>query len=286
MSAYPTKVLINDTIYDSKDAKISVFDRGFLFGDGIYEAMVQLNGKLFFEKEHLERLDYCLKEIQIEFDVSTLKPKIAQLLASSGLATSDCFLYIQVTRGVAPRKHSFPKDVKPTLMMYAIAKELPEVNDSLITVNTIEDFRWNRCDLKSISILGNVMANDLAISNENYETLFVRDFKITEASHCNVFFVKGEVLYTHPANQFILNGITRIIVKNLCQKLNIKLIETAVHINDIATMDEAFLTGTATQIARIKKIDDIAFDTAIENSVTERLQQAFVLLKNDENYLL
>lgn len=286
MSTYPSKVYVNGVIYEPQDAKISVFDRGFLFGDGIYEVMVQIKGQFFFEKEHLDRLKYCLDEINIDFDVNSLKPEINKLLESSGLVAKECLLYIQVTRGIAPRKHSFPKDVAPTLLMYAIPYQLPDINDNLISANTMKEFRWDRCDLKSISLLGNVIANDVAISQDNFETLFVRDTKITEASHCNVFFVKNKVVYTHPANQFILNGITRIIVIKLCQKLGITLVETAIDYDAITTMDEAFLTGTATQIARIKNIDSTEFNMDLAYSVTEMLQKEFVNLKNNENYKL
>lgn len=280
MSNYPKKVFLNGEIIDAKESKISVFDRGFLFGDGIYEVMVRIKGKFFFEQEHLNRLDYCLREIKIDFDVTTLSSHISKLLVASDLKEEDCLLYIQVSRGVAPRTHAFPKNTKPTLMMYAMSKKLPDINNNHVKTITGDDFRWHRCDLKSISLLSNVMVNDVATKNNAYESIFIRDGKITEATHCNVFFVNNNVVYTHPANHHILNGITRILVLRLCQKLGIQAKEEAINDKDIVNMDEAFLTGTTTQIASIKQIDNHLFyeDEQI-GTITNQIQNAFYKLK-------
>ena len=254
--SYPEKVYLNGEILQAEEAKISVFDRGFIFGDGIYEVMVQINGRFFYGDAHLNRLKYCLNKIDIKYDVSELNVEIPKLLKASKLISEDCLLYIQITRGVAPRQHSFPKEIQPTVFMYATPKVLPEINKSHIEVVTQNDYRWTKCNIKMTSLLGNILANEYAMNNNCYETLFIRDGYITEASHCNVFFIKDGKVYTHPANQFILNGITRQIVLELCEQLDIKVIEEGISISDIETYDEAFLTGTSTQIASIKKIDD------------------------------
>ena len=280
MNNYPSKVYLNGNILDAKDAKISVFDRGFLFGDGIYEVMAKINGRFFYEQEHLNRLDYCLREINIDFDISILSSKISKLLNASNLLEKDCLLYIQISRGTAPRTHAFPKNTQPTLMMYGIPKTLPKINNNHIKAISSNDFRWHRCDLKTISILGNVMANDFARNNNAYESIFIRNGLVTEASHCNVFFVKSGIVYTHPANHHILNGVTRIIVFELCRKLGIKLKEEAIHKDDIYIMDEAFLTGTSTQIASIKQINNhFYYENENVGSITEKLQHAYQELK-------
>ena len=124
------------------------------------------------------------------------------------------------------------------------------------------------------------MANNAAISNGDYETIFVRDRYITEASHSNIFFVKNDVVYTHPANSNILNGITRIIVIDLCKQLGIEVVERVVSYHDLPAIDEAFLTGTVTQIAPISQIDDYRYNTDDKNAVTRKIQQAFAALKN------
>ena len=280
MNQYPKKVYLNGEIIDRNLAKISVFDRGFLFGDGIYEVMVQINGRFFYGDAHLKRLQFCLDKININFDVKTLSSEIDALLIASDLVTEDCLLYIQITRGTAPRTHSYPKDILPTVMMYAIPKKLPDINLINASVVTTNDYRWEKCDIKMTSLLGNVMANEFAMQQDCFETLFVRDGIITEASHCNVFFIKDETVFTHPANQYILNGITRQIVIDLCNKLKIKLIEKGVAFSDIENYEEAFLTGTSTQIASIKNINNHFFYQSGEiGEITKTLQHAYLALK-------
>lgn len=283
MINYPTKVYLNGKILDYQDANISVFDRGFLFGDSIYEVMVQINRNFFYEQEHLKRLSDCLQKINIDFDIKTISEKIDNLLESSGLEEKDCLLYIQVTRGVAPRKHAFPKNANPTLMMYALPFVLPDINQNHISVVTIQDYRWHRCDIKTTSLLSNVMANDYATKQGAYESVFIRDGRVTEASHCNIFFVKNNVIYTHPTNEFILDGITRKIVIKLCKDLSLEFREEAVRLEDLYSMDEAFLTGTTTQIASIRQINDHFFYQDKETGpITKKLQEAFYKLKQEK----
>lgn len=287
MAEYPKYVYLNGEITAAADAKISVFDRGFLFGDGIYEVMVQLNGSFFFGVAHLERLTGCLKKVNIDFDMAELPKKIDVLLKASELESKDCLLYIQVTRGVAPRKHSFPELIAPTLLMYAIPFSLPDINDKTVSVVAQPDFRWHRCDIKMTSLLGNVMANDLAIRNGHYEAVFHRDGKMTEGSHSNLFFIKDGVVFTHPADENILNGITREIVLKICRDNNIPYREEAVLYDQIITMDEAFLTGTSTQIASIKRFDEHVFYKGNEPGVhTQKLQQLFYELKKSPSHSL
>ena len=287
MSNYPEKVYLNGEIFDYQNAKISVFDRGFLFGDGIYEVMVQVNGSFFYELEHLKRLSDCLQKISINFEINTLSKKINELLKVSDLILKDCFLYIQITRGIAPRKHNFPNKIEPTLMMYALPFTLPKINENHISVITIQDQRWHRCDIKTTSLLGNVMANDDAINQNVYEAIFIRDGKVTEASHCNIFFVKDAIVYTHPADEFILDGITRQLVIKLCNDLGIEIKEIAVKVDQLSNMDESFLTGTTTQVASVRKIDDHYFYQNKETGpITKKIQKAFLDLKNKKVKIL
>lgn len=283
MSNYPEKVYLNGQILPSEKAHVSVFDRGFIFGDGIYEAMAQINGSFFYKEAHLSRLAEGLAKINIPYDVSLIPKEIDRLLRETNLKGKDCFLYIQITRGVAPRQHAFPKDIAPTVFMYALPKVFPEINTTHAKVITKEDFRWSRCDIKMTSLLGNVMLNEEAMQHHCYETILFRNGVVTEASHSNVFFVKDEVVYTHPANELILNGITRLVAIQLCGELGLELREEAVPMNEIREMDEAFLTGTSTQIASIRQIDDFEYyqnDTI--GPITKMLQEAFLRLKTIE----
>jgi len=278
---YPEKIYLNGKIVGQEDAKISVFDRGFIFGDGIYEVMVQIGGRFFYEEAHLNRLQNGLKQIKIDYQVNKIRHAIDELLDATQLTGVDCLLYIQITRGVAPRQHSFPKDINPTVMMYAVPKILPDISTIHASVISREDFRWSRCDIKMTSLLGNVMLNEEAMQNHCFETILYRNGVVTEASHCNVFFVKNDVVITHPANEFILDGITRQVVVELCKTLNIKIEENPVPVILVPQMDEAFLTGTSTQITAIQKIDDHEFyiDEQV-GPVTHKLQEGFLKFKN------
>lgn len=284
MNNFPKKVYLNGKIVDYKDAKISVFDRGFLFGDGIYEVMLKINGSFFYGKEHLDRLSNCLQKIRIDFDISILPDTLINVLEASNLENDDGLIYIQITRGMAPRKHAFPANTEPTLMIYMLPFEVPDINKTNTKIITMPDYRWHRCDIKMTSLLGNVMANDNAVNLGYHESVFVRDEHVTEGSHSNIFFVKDTIVYTHPANEYILDGITRQIVIALCSDLNIVVKEKVISKKDITFMDEAFLTGTTTQIAAIKQIDDHFFykDDQI-GPVTQKLQNAFLYLKKKKS---
>ena len=277
---FPDKVFLNGNIVSSSEATISVFDRGFLFGDGIYEVMVQLENGMFFQNPHLERLQNNLEKIGLPYDVAEMEPHINSLLLASNLKDKPCLVYMQVTRGVAPRKHGFPQDVPPTVMMYALPYSLPHINKKNMHAILRSDNRWHRCDIKSISLLGNVMANERAMEQNADEAVLVRDGFITEGSHTNIFFVKSEKVYTHPANELILDGITRKIVLKLCRDLDIPFMEKAIGVGEIGDMDEAFLTGTTTQIATISQLGDHIYHAPTEiGETTQKLQEAFAQLK-------
>jgi len=277
---FPEKVYLNGKIVSAEDAKISVFDRGFLFGDGIYEVMVQLENGLFYKKEHLDRLQDNLNKIGIQYNVKEIDDNLEVLLKASNLMDQSCLIYIQVTRGVAPRKHSYPKGVPTTVMMYALPFSLPLVNPKNMKAILEPDVRWHRCDIKSISLLGNIMTNEAAMNANTNEAALVRDGVISEGSHTNIFFVKDGTVLTHPANEHILNGVTRKIVLKLCNDLDIQVIEKPIAENEIEHMDEAFFTGTTTQVASIAQLGSHTFYHNDEiGKVTLKLQKAFAQLR-------
>lgn len=276
LPAFPPIVWLNGELTAPEEARISVFDRGFLFGDGIYEVMARMGGQFFYEQLHWERLERCLDQIGLKANVNTLKTAVPGLLAASGLEDKDCLLYIQVTRGVAPRQHAFPKGIAPTLMMYAWEKTLPAIPEKPVRVVMREEFRWSRCDIKTTSLLGNVMANEFAMEHDCYETVFMRQGVVTEASHCNVFFVRNGAVITHPANPYILDGITRQVVLKLCAQLGLQVRLVGYPASEIHLADEAFLTGTSTQITAIGQIDYHVLGNGAVGGITRRLQEAFL----------
>ncbi|MGN7514720.1 MAG: aminotransferase class IV [Allomuricauda sp.] len=280
---FPEKVYVNGEIVSPENAKISVFDRGFLFGDGIYEVMVQLENGVFYKKAHLDRLQDNLKKIGIDYNVEEIDHQLQPLLKASDLTESSCLIYIQVTRGTAPRKHSYPKGIPASVMMYALPYSLPAVNPKHMKAILEPDFRWHRCDIKSISLLGNIMANEAAMSANSDEAALVRDGMISEGSHTNIFFVKNGTVITHPADKHILNGITRMIALKLCNDLDIPVIERPVAENEIEHMDEAFFTGTTTQVASIAQLGDhIFYNNDQVGDITKKLQESFAQLRKKD----
>ena len=274
---YPGEVYFNGKWMPPKDASISVFDRGFMFGDGIYEVTPFYCGKPFRLQDHLERLKYCLSEIKIPFDFSILEPLMYQALSRAGLAEKDAAVYIQISRGAAPRTHHFPKDPEPTILLYAFAVKLENFQQKRWKVLVSEDFRWQRCDIKSTSLLANTMSNDEAIALGFAENLLLRNGYFTEGSHSTAFFVANGVIYTHPEGQFILSGITRKAVLEICLELGIICKEEAFPVSRISEVDEIFLTGTTTQITIVESLHDGNKEIfrSQKGEITARLQEEF-----------
>lgn len=256
---------------------MSVFDRGFMFGDGIYEVTPFYRGQPFRLQEHLDRLKYCLSEIKLPFDLSVLEPLMFEALFRSGLTDKDAAVYIQITRGPAPRTHYFPQDPKPTLLLYAFPVQLENFQEKRWEVLVSEDFRWHRCDIKSTALLANTMSNDDAIMDGYDENLLVRDGFFTEGSHSTAFFVKDHTIYTHPEGPNILSGITRKVVLEICRDLGITCQEEPFLVEEISKAEEVFLTGTTTQITSVSVLQDrrhVLF-RGEKGEITERLQKEF-----------
>jgi D-alanine transaminase len=276
--AYPTEVYLNGHWMPPQQATVSVFDRGFMFGDGIYEVTPFYRGKAFRLQDHLDRLKYCLEQIKIPFDLSILKPLMQEAISRAGLATSDAAVYIQISRGAAPRTHYFPDNPKPTILMYALPVELENFRGKRWKVLVSEDFRWQRCDIKSTALLANTMLNDDAISGGYNENLLVRDGYFTEGSHSTAFFVSKGIAFTHPEGPHILPGITRKVVLEICRDLEFEYKEEALALERISEVDEIFLTGTTTQITVVSSLHLKGKEifTSQKGQITAKLQKEFL----------
>lgn len=278
-NSFPGEVYINGTWRPHEQAAISVFDRGFLFGDGIYEVISVYDNQLFALTGHLQRMQGGLDEIGIVFDADTLADVARQAVARAVLPAGEGCVYLQVTRGVAPRAHRFPATATPTVIAYAYPFSLKGFQDKLATVIVSPDERWHKCHIKSTSLVANVIANQAAHGVGADENVMARDGLITEGSHTNVFFIRNGVVYTHPLGPYILPGITRALVLELCKTEGIPVQEDAVCLAELNTVDEAFLTGTTTQIlgiGRMMRDDETLFSVSSSGPVTQRLQEAFV----------
>ena len=275
---YPSEVYLNGKWLKPDEAFVSVFDRAFMFGDSFYEVTPFYKGKAFKLKEHLKRLQYSLDQIQVAFDAFSLENLMYEALDRLNLNETDAAVYIQVSRGVAARSHFIPEKIESSILLYAFPVTLEGFEKKTWEVMATEDKRWHRCDIKSTALLANVMANEEAIAAGFAENLLVRKGYFTEGSHSSLFFVKYGVLHTHPEGPEILSGVTRAEVINICADLNIKVVEKAVHIDELVEVDEIFVTGTTTQIIPISSIThkNKKVYTARKDSITRKLQKVFI----------
>ena len=271
-------VYINGNYMQENEVKISPYDRGFLFADGIYEVMRTYNGRIFRMDDHLNRLAYSLKEIRInDFNVDIIKTAVDELISRNNLK-NDFTVYIQVTRGVSiPRMHAFPpNDTKPTIYVSLNPLfSMPDEIENGIKVILKEDIRWTRCDIKSISLLPAILANQSAKENGSSEAVFVRDGFITEGSHTNFFAVKNNIVHTPPVSNFILSGITRDLIIELCKSNSFEIREIDIEKTELKNFDEFFITGTTTEIKPVIQIDDWVVKNGKPGDMTKKIQKAF-----------
>jgi D-alanine transaminase len=273
-------VLMNDKICSRENAIIDIEDRAYQFGDGIYEVIRVYNGSCFMMDEHMSRLERSAKEIQLNlsFSIDELKNRLKELITLNAL--KDGIIYLQISRGVAPRVHDFPVPAVPTqLIAYTKKMERPTtlLKNGIHTILT-EDIRWLRCDIKSLNLLGNVLAKQKATESKCYEAIQHRGEVITEGSSTNLFIVQDGILYTHPANNLILNGITRVKVLELCHTLKVAVEEKSFTSDQFIQADEAFITSTTNEVMPVIKVNDQEIGTGIPGPITVKLQQAFAAL--------
>ena len=271
------QVYLNGRYLDHTEATIPVDDRGFLFADGIYEVIRVYNGTPFLAEPHIQRMRNGLAALRIgSSTLAGIDAIMRRLIEANGV--TDGTVYIQVTRGVAPRKHAFPApDVPPT--MYVLAKPFAAYPAEYFTRGvatvTIPDTRWSRCDIKSIALLPNVLANQYAHESGAFEALFIRDGVLIEGSHSNLFGVLDDTLMTYPASNYILAGITRAFVIDLARELNIPVAEAPILWERMADVQELFLSGTTTEVMPISHVDGRAVGQGAPGPITKRLQEAF-----------
>lgn len=278
IGSFPKEVYLNGEWLSSEKAKISVFDRGFMLGDGIYEVIPFYEGTSFLLQEHLNRLKYCLNEIYLAFDLSGFEDLVYGALKRANLRKQDAAVYIQITRGVTPRTHFIPQNTESTFLMYAFPAQLEGFENRSWKVSLYQDLRWQRCDIKTTSWLANTLANSKSHGLGLNETILYRDGLVTEGSHSSIFFIKENIVYTHPEGPAILSGITREFVIGLCEELGIEIIEKSVSLSEIGSMDEVFCTGTTTQIMQVSEMifeEKSVFKSSAKGEVLKKLQSAF-----------
>jgi len=272
-------VYLNGEIVPHEEARVPVDDRGFLFADGVYEVVRVYDGRPFLMDAHLQRLRDGLAALRIDDPGAAGLAAVAErLLDENGLRDGDATVYIQVTRGAAPRAHAFPPaGTPPTVYVAAkrFARHPAEYYRDGVAAITVPDTRWSRCDIKSVSLLANVLANQAAKDAGAFEALFVRDGIVLEGSLSNLFAVYDGALFTYPASNYILAGITRRHVIGLASALGIPVVEAPVPLDRLFAAAELFLSGTTTEVLPVTRVDGRDIATGCPGPITLRVQRAF-----------
>ncbi|MGG5369825.1 D-amino-acid transaminase [Enterococcus sp. AZ196] len=274
------KVLWNEKIVDESEVKIDLEDRGYQFGDGIYEVIRIYDGYMYMEKEHLDRLWFSAEKIRMSlpFTREELSRRLHRLADEVGLENAR--VYFQVTRGTAkPRLHNFPdpKEVQPVLMADIQPAARPSAKQNIgIRAGFVEDRRWLHCDIKSISLLGNILALDEAQQKGYDEAVLVRNGNVTEASASNLWMVKEGVVYTHPDGNLVLPGIAKIKIRELTKALGIELREETFTEKELLMADECFKTSSVAEIMPIIEIDDQKIGSGMPGKVTKKILNAYI----------
>lgn len=269
-------VIFLNGAYVSEDTQISYNDRGIQFGDGVYEVVRVYHGELYTAKEHFERLVRSTKEIAIEspYSVQDYLDICNRLVKENNIDNGT--VYIQVTRGDAVRNHAYPKDVKPNVLLYTNIAERPmqDMQQGIKAITT-EDFRWLRCDIKSLNLLGNVMNKQKAVEAGAKEAIQIRDGIVTEGSSSNVFIVKDGKIITHPVNHYILNGITRRVIKQIADEAGIPFEEFTYDEKALKNADEVFISSTTQEVMPVVEIDGENINQGKVGPIVKQLQTKF-----------
>jgi D-alanine transaminase len=273
-------VYLNGSFVPKSDATVSVDDRGFLLGDGVYEVAAFYEGVPLCMDRHLARLERSLAALRIDCDITGLEGVFRRLIAENDLEAADrSLVYLQVTRGVAPRTHYFPEGpVSPTVYAYAKAWSRPaeDVWSRGFTAITVPDQRWMRVDIKSICLLPNGLAYQDALEAGVDDAILVRDAVAIEGTHQNFWGVFDGTVVTHPESNLILSGITRGIVLEVVEELGLPVEERPIPVEELPEADELFFTGTTGEVRPCVEVDGVRIGEGITGPVTRKLSDGFL----------
>ncbi len=275
-------VYLNGRYLPREEALLPADDRGFIFGDGLYEVTPFYGGRPFRMKAHLDRMMRGFCELRITPPEVDLVAVHRELMERNGLEEEPmAIVYLQVTRGVAPRTHTFPDpEVPPTVYAWArpFARASRDAWEAGYAAITVPDRRWARADLKTVQLLPNVMAQQEARERGATDALFVRDGLALEGGQTNLFVVSGGTLVTHPASNQILHGISRGAVLELARELGIPVVERPIPVGELAHASEVFFTGTTAEVRPTVRLDDRPVGDGRVGPVARRLHEAFEAL--------
>ncbi|GCF95052.1 D-alanine aminotransferase [Enterococcus florum] len=274
------KILWNDQIVEESEVKIDTEDRGYQFGDGLYEVIRIYDGVFYMENEHLDRLWRCAEKVrlQLPFERAEFSQRLHRFAEEVGIKNGR--LYFQITRGVAkPRLHNYPD---PNIVQPVLTGDIQKVDrptkqqENGVRCGTVADKRWLHCDIKSISLLGNIMALNEAQEKGYDDAVLVRDGIVTETSASNFWMVKDRTLYTHPDGELILPGIAKIKVRELADQLGLAIAEEPFAVDFLMTADECFKTSSVAEVMPIVEIDGQKIGNGTPGEVTKSLLNAYI----------
>ena len=277
-AGWPREVWVNGRIVERTEAAVSVEDRGFQFGDGLYEVIRAYGGRLFRMDSHMRRLASGADFLELELapaHIDEIRAVSNQLVERSAL--QDAAVIMFVTRGAASRSHAPPEGMRPTIVIYVRPATTPApalLRDGIAAI-TVTDSRWGHVNVKSLALQPNVLAKRRALRAGAAEAIFIRDGHVTDCTASNPFFVVGRQVRTPPESNYILSGITREVTIELCRQEGISCAEVGVLDTDIARVDEAFVTGTSDEITPVVRIDAHVVGDGKPGPITQRLAEAF-----------
>lgn len=276
MNAY-----LNGDYLPLDDAKISVLDRGFVFGDGVYELVPVYSMKPFRLEAHLRRLQGSLDGIRLAnpHDATGWRERILKLIELQDFA--DQSLYIQVTRGVAPRDHAFPKDTPPTVFMFAqpLVTATPAQKAAGVCAVTAIDNRWLRCNIKAISLLANILLRQQAVDADCAETIMLRDGFLTEGAASNIFIVKDGVLLAPPPSHLMLTGITYDVVRELAVANGMPHAVRAISEAELRAADEVWMTSSTKEVMPIVRLDGAQVGAGVPGPLARQMDALYQTFK-------
>ena len=271
-------VFLNGKYLREDEAKVSIFDRGFVFGDGVYEVVPVVEGKVLDKEPFLERFDRSLNELELDWPMSKdeFLVMINELIKRNGV--NEGGVYMQVTRGVAPRDFAYPKGITPTVMAFSFEKEIinsPKAKSG-IKVVTVDDIRWKRRDIKSIALLGQCMAKEQAVKQGAYEGWMVEDGFVTEGTSSSAYIVKNGKIITRPLSNSILSGIRRKLLIQIAKDHGVEFELRLFSVKEALEADEAFLSSATTFVLPIIEIDGKQIGDGKPGPVAKKMREMYI----------
>jgi D-alanine transaminase len=276
----PDVAFINGSFVPLAEAKISIDDRGFQFGDGVYEVIRTYKGRPFALEAHWARLERSAAALELTQPYSRTEWTHFVLEGVRRAAYPEAKIYIQLSRGAAPRDHVYPAHLAPTVVM--TVREFHPLDKSVsvagVEALTIEDIRWGRCDIKSLNLLANVLARQQAKQAHVFEAILVKEGLVTEGAVSNVMVVRGGAVLTAPEGPRILSGVTRAVVLELAINEGLPIHERGISQAELYGADEVFLTGTTVEVLAVVRVDGKSIGDGRPGPVTQRLAAGFTRL--------